>query len=226
MENDVKQIIQSCGADVCGIAGIDRFSGAPAGFSPADIFEDCKSVIVFGIALPKGLTKVAPRLVYGYYNAFICTEADRVAFQGAKALEHKYHVNAVPLPSDSPYEYWEQETLTGKGLISMKHAAVLGGLGALGKNSMLLNPEYGNLLTVGAILTDLALKSDQPCENICISGCQKCTDACPVQAIGHGTVNQSLCRQNTYGKTDRGFDTVDCNTCRMVCPMRYGHMSR
>ena len=61
MESDVKQIILLCGADVCGIAGIEHFEAAPAGFSPADIFEECKSVIVFGVALPKGLTKVEPR---------------------------------------------------------------------------------------------------------------------------------------------------------------------
>ena len=226
LENNIKQIIFSCGADVCGIVGNERFSTVPTGFSPTDIFKECKSVIVFGIALPKGLTKVEPRLVYGYYNAFSCTEVDRVALQGAKILEQKFHANAVPIPCDAPYEYWEQETLTGKGLISLKHFAVMSGIGTLGKNSILLNPVYGNLLTLGAILFDLELQSDILSESICIRGCRKCIEACPVQAIGQDKVNQLLCRKNTYGKTARGFDTVDCNMCRNVCPMRYGNINK
>ncbi|MBC3798046.1 hypothetical protein [Acetobacterium tundrae] len=112
--------------------------------------------------------------------------------------------------------------MRGKGLISMKHTAALCGIGEIGKSTLLLNPKYGNLLTIGVILTNLDLKSDPLGENICIEGCTKCIDACPVQAIKNGVVNQKLCRMNTYGKTARGFDTVDCNHCRVICPMRFG----
>lgn len=58
IENQIKEILLSRGADICGIAGIDRFVGAPTGFSPRDVFSDCRSVIVFGVSMPKGLTKV------------------------------------------------------------------------------------------------------------------------------------------------------------------------
>lgn len=222
MEDLIKQIILSCGADVCGIGHIHRFVDAPKGFSPIDIYKDCKSVITFGMALPKGLTHVESRLIYGYYNTYICTEVDRIAIKAAKLLEKECDAIAIPLPCDSPYEYWEQDTITGKGLLSMKHAAVLSGLGVLGKNSLLMNPQYGNLLTIGVILTDLELQSDELCQEICLEGCMKCVRACPVHAIDEGTVNQKLCRQHTYNKTERGFDTVDCNTCRVVCPRKFG----
>ncbi|MEG2686676.1 MAG: epoxyqueuosine reductase [Christensenellaceae bacterium] len=222
MENKIKKMILSCGADVCGISGIERFAAAPTGFSPKDIFKHCKSVIAFGKALPKGLTAVEPRLIYGHYNAFICNEVDAIALQGAKYIEEQFGAAAVPMPCDAPYEYWDCETLTGKGLISMKHTAVLCGLGQLGKSSLLLNPKYGTLLTVGAILTNLELCSDKLCAELCIKGCTRCVDVCPVSAIQDGKVNQLLCRQNTYGKTARGFDTVDCNRCRTVCPMKFG----
>ncbi|MDF2520381.1 MAG: iron-sulfur cluster-binding protein, partial [Clostridia bacterium] len=68
MKNQIKELVLNLGADVCGIANIDRFSEAPAGFNPRDIFPYCKSVIVFGIALPKGLTMVESKLIYGYFN--------------------------------------------------------------------------------------------------------------------------------------------------------------
>lgn len=73
---------------------------------------------------------------------------------------------AVPLPADSPYEYWDAEQMEGRGLLSMKHAAVLAGLGTLGKSTLLLNEAYGNLLTLGAILTEFDLASDPPEESI------------------------------------------------------------
>ena len=98
MNNDVKQIIYSYGADVCGIADIERFAAAPPGFSPSDLFRDCKSVIVFGCALPRGITKADSRLVYGHYNSLLCDEVDKIALRGAKALERKFGAKAVPLP--------------------------------------------------------------------------------------------------------------------------------
>jgi len=218
----IKKMLLSIGADVCGVANIDRFCESPEGFSPIDVYKNCNSVITFGIALPIGLSQVDPRIIYGHYNELSCIEADRIAFISAKEIERRFNCVAVPLPCDSPYEYWDSDNLTGRGLISMKHAAILSGLGALGKNTLLINPQYGNLLTIGAILTDLELESDDLSGEICIRGCTRCIDNCPTHAIKDGTVNQRLCRNYTYGKTERGFSTVNCNICRNVCPLKSG----
>lgn len=222
MENQIKEFILKLGADVCGIANVDRFSEAPAGFHPRDIFPDCKSVVVFGIALPKGLTKVDPRLIYGHFNYDTCREVDWVAFRAAKEIERLWGVYAVPIPSDGPYEYWDAEKLEGRGLISMKHAAVLAGLGRLGKSTLLLNKKYGNLLTLGAVVTELDLASDPLAESICIESCNICIKNCPSQALNGQHANQTKCRPNTYGINARGFDTVNCNKCREMCPMGLG----
>jgi epoxyqueuosine reductase len=222
MKNEIKRFCYDFGADVCGIANIKRFSEAPKGFHPADILPTCKSVIVFGLALPKGLTKVDSRLIYGHFNNAVTGYVDTIAFQTAKKIEKEYGVISVPVPCDSPYDYWDADKLEGKGLLSMKHAAVLAGLGALGKNTLLLNPEYGNLLTVGVILTELDLESDELNENICLEECRLCIDNCPIHGLDGKSVNQMLCRLNTYKKTKRGFDTVECNECRTICPKKYG----
>lgn len=219
MKECIREIVLSCGADLCGFADVERFSEAPEGFRPTDIYADCKSVICLMLALPKGLLKVNPRLIYGHYNGLSCPEVDAVAFSSAKKIENRFNCIAVPMPADSPYEYWDGERLEGRGLLSMKHIAVNAGLGSLGKSSLLLNKIYGNMVTIGAILTNLSLPSDPIAESICIEGCQKCMKACPVNAIENGVVNQKLCRQNTYKKTARGFDTVECNACRTVCPV-------
>lgn len=222
MERKIKELALQFGADVCGIGSINRFVNAPAGFSPLDLFDKCKSVIALGIALPKSLYEVPPRLLYCHFNSKTQSILDDIELKLAKELEEKYNCLAVPVPCNSPSEYWDAENMTAKGLISMKHTAYLCGLGSIGKSSLLINPEYGNRLTIGAILTDLELESDDLQPDLCIAGCGRCTDSCPVQAIADGRVNQKLCRTNTYGKTARGFDTIDCNKCRNVCPMRFG----
>lgn len=223
MKEKIKEIILSLGADVCGIANIDRFTDTPQGFSPTDIFEDCKSVIVFGIALPKGLIQVDPRIIYGHFNNCSCQRVDTISFSVAKIIEKKFNCYAVSIPCDGPYDFWDEDNIEGRGLISMKHAAVLAGVGTLGKSTLLINSKFGNLLTIGAILTNLNMQSDELCESICIAECKKCIDSCPVGAIEDGNVNQKLCRNNTYNKNRRGFDIVNCNNCRNVCPIRYGN---
>lgn len=222
MKEELRKKVLGLGADICGFAGIERFENAPKGFHPCDIYSDCKSVIVFGIALPKGIFMANARLIYAYYNSFACPLVDRIAFQTAVCLENTYHGTGVPLPSDGPYDEWNEEKMAGHGLLSMKHAACLSGIGALGKSTLLLNREFGNRLVIGCVLTDLIIDSDELSPSICLEHCDLCIRNCPVSAIRENRVEQKPCRTNTYGKTARGFDTVDCNRCRTSCPMRFG----
>ena len=222
MKETIRARILELGADVCGFAAAERFCEAPEGFAPTDLYGDCRSVITVGIALPKGLLRVEPRMLYGHFNADILHRLDVLTLAAAKCIEREFGGICVPVPSDGPYEYWDSETMTGKGLLSLRHAAVACGLGQIGKSSLLLNPQYGNRLVLGALLTDLALESDPLCKDICIPGCTKCVQSCPAGAICDKRIVQSKCRTNTYGKTARGFDTVNCNSCRSSCPMRDG----
>ena len=158
-EERIKEIILNQGADLCGIANIDRFADTPVGFHPLDIYKACKSVIVFAKRLSKGLAYVNPRIVYNHANNMSKNEVDKITYEAALLIEQLGCI-AVPLPCDGPYEYWERDNLRGKGLLSMRHAAVQAGLGSLGKNTLFINRLYGNFLTLGAILTDLDLQSD------------------------------------------------------------------
>ena len=220
-EEQIKRIILNQEADICGIANIERFINTPTGFRPTDIYKECKSVIVFAKRLPKGLAYVNPRIVYNYANNLNINAVDTITYNTSIAIEQLGCV-AIPLPCDGPYEYWEKDNLTGKGLLSMRHAAVLAGLGSLGKNTLLINKHYGNFLTIGAILTNLDLKSDPLSEELCVENCRMCLDNCPSNALNGRTVNQKLCRLHTYSTNDRGFDVVNCNKCRTICPRKYG----
>ena len=42
------------------------------------------------------------------------------------------------MPCDNPYEYWGDDKLEGKGLISMKHTIILCGIGSLVKKHFVI----------------------------------------------------------------------------------------
>lgn len=221
-KESIRKAALSLGADICGFAAAERFSDAPAGFRPEDVLPVCKSVVVFGVALPKGLYTVPSDYLYSYFNGCISVpKADSISFQLARLLESEGGI-AVPVPCDGPVAEYDIKTKTKRGILSMKHAAVKAGLGTLGKNTLLLNAAFGNRLTVGLVLTDVVFPSDPPAAPVCLPNCRLCLDNCPVRAIGDGSVMQLPCRENTYVPDTLGFTTVQCNRCRTICPMRDG----
>ena len=222
MKEQIRSIVHSFGADVCGFADISRFTHKDSDYHPGNIWKECKSVIVFGIALPKSFYDIKSRLIYGHFNSISIQKVDEVSFNAAKVIEKIKGIKALPIPCDGPYEYWDKEKMEGHGLLSVKQAAVLAGIGSTGKNKLLINKKYGNRLTLGLILTDYELESDELSGDLCLENCSLCIDNCPVNAIGNDGVNQKKCRINTYKKTDRGFDTVECYICRSICPLKYG----
>lgn len=221
LEERIKEIVSGLGADLCGIANVERFSDAPLDFHPTDLYKDCKSVVVFAKAMPKGLAYVNPRNLYLKATDLNLSELDHISFLASLEIE-KLGAIAVPLPSDSPYEYWDSENLEGRGLLSMRHAALLAGIGSMGKNTLIINKKFGNLINIGAVLTNLDLQSDPFAEEMCIENCRICLEKCPQAALNGLTVKQKSCREFTYGKNQRGFDICNCNRCRIACPRSLG----
>ncbi len=222
MKEILRALALELGADVCGFADIGRFTDAPAGFGPADVFAGCRTVIVLGVALPRGALDVNPRIVYNHANTIAQQEADRIAFRLSAAVGERFGGSAVAVPGDTTYEYWYPERKEGRGILSMKHAAVQAGIGTLGKSTLLLNRRFGTRLDLAAVLTELDLAPDPLADPLCLPNCRLCLDSCPAQALDGKRALQKPCREHTYATNVRGFHIVNCNTCRRVCPMASG----
>jgi len=67
------------------------------------------------------------------------------------------------------------------------------GLGFIGKNHMLINPQLGPQLFLAEIITDIELTVDRPIEAACKS-CNRCIDACPTAALrANGPLDARRC---------------------------------
>jgi epoxyqueuosine reductase len=214
----IKSLALSLGADRCGIAGAERFDDAPAGFHPRDIYKDCQSVIVFIKRMPVASVGTGNAVVYTHTAEFLYKELDRIGMALCYQLEKK-GMNVVPVPTDVPYMHWEPERMHGMGILSMRHSARNAGLGILGRNTLLINKELGNIVYIGAILTDDKLEPDPLVTDFhCPPHCHLCLDACPVQALDGITVNQEKCRLHSTLEHPRGWDLYICSKCRLACP--------
>jgi epoxyqueuosine reductase QueG len=214
----VKEKALRLGADLCNIASVDRFADAPEGFGPRDIFPDCQSVVVFLLRFPLSSIKCKSFAPYTFVRNMMVKKTDEISYNLCVELEEA-GVTANAIPCDEPYEYWDDDKRQGKAILSLKHAAMLAGLGTLGKNTLLINDKFGNMCWIGAVLVSAKLDPDPMASyQGCIEDCGKCLDACPCNALDGDTIIQKACRETSFAWSPGGGPLYTCNTCRLICP--------
>jgi len=219
---EVKSLVLEMGADLCGIAPVERFAGAPEGFHPRDIWPGCRSVLVFACRLPEGALDATSCIPYTFACNRLNADVDSLTLALARRLEDR-GLKSVPLPSDDPSEHWEAQREHARGVLSLRHAGWLAGMGSLGRNNLLVNDRLGNMLHLGAVLLDADLEGDPPANyGACPDGCSLCIESCPRSALDGVTVDQKACRPLSNCRNERGFILKKCWTCRKVCPNRSG----
>src|SRR4030042_5439672 len=223
--NEIKSTALELGADICGIAPVDRFFSAPKGFHPNDIYNECKSVLAFAKKLPTESLFASSCVPYTYINRLITEEVDGLTLTLSRKLEY-LAIRNVPVPSDDPSEHWEPDRSYARGILSLRHAGHLAGLGVLGKNTLLINDRLGNMIQLGALLLNLRLAGDPVAMyEVCKEDCQLCIRSCPQTAFDGITDTQQACRPLSNYRNERGFVLKKCWECRRVCPSHSGIMN-
>ncbi len=103
------------------------------------------------------------------------------------------------------------------------------GLGWIGKNSNLINKDYGSWFTLGFLLLTKDFIPDKPYDSLC-GKCDKCIEQCPTNAIVEPfVINSKLCIayhtiENRNKKIPKEIEDrlngwiAGCDICQDVCP--------
>ncbi|MCX7861485.1 MAG: tRNA epoxyqueuosine(34) reductase QueG [Bacteroidales bacterium] len=110
-----------------------------------------------------------------------------------------------------------------------KAYASLAGLGWIGKNTLLIHPNFGSYVFIGGIMTNLNLETDSiSCNQRCPDNCNLCIEACPVNAIEQPyLLNASKCisyftienKDIELEQTNPTNYIAGCDICQQVCPI-------
>jgi len=117
-------------------------------------------------------------------------------------------------------------------LFNHKMAATSAGLGWIGKNGLLISPDYGPRLSLATVLTDAPLEADAPMEHSLCGDCKLCQQYCPSKAITGAEWSRAMpfvelvrldaCRSHKSGKRATN-GKPNCGLCINICP--YGRKS-
>lgn len=215
----VKEIMFSFGADLCGIASIDRFANAPKGYHPSDVLPTCKSVISFGCRFPVGTLICKSSVPYTRVRNSITPKMDAIALDFCIEME-KHQVVCVPIPTNE--SQWDKNTDRWRSIVSQKHAAQAAGLGTIGRHSLLITPEFGSMVWLGAILCEQEFEPDEMKEPLC-DHCNLCVNVCPVNALENLEMKQQTCYDFAFGDDEeRQIWRIACHKCRDICPYNLG----
>jgi epoxyqueuosine reductase len=224
IEKSIKEHALRIGLDLCGIAPVSRFEGAPQGMHPCDFLPGCKSVISIAVRLPDGVIQSifrnfedGNRMAQGIYATYGYTIAPNFhllysVYDIAQYVERTTGSIATPTQTGP---------LANGMSISQRHAAVAAGLGEFGWLSLVLTPQFGPRNRFGAILTTAELEPDPMYSgpHLCNPGkCRICTTVCPTGAMSkYGEKEaQRVIYKDAGGEKVYEYCQVNPNRCRIA----------
>ncbi len=195
--------------------------------NPAKLLENARSVISVGLNYkPPKIQKQPPESTgptgrvanyaqYEDYHFFIKKQLhkliDFIRTIAGPDYSFKICVDSVPLAE--------------------RALAVKAGLGFIGKNHMLINPNLGPQILLGEIITSLKLPADKPIADSC-GNCNKCIEACPTGALmsdGQFDANKCISYLTIEYKGQILPDLAEkiggrlfgCDECVLACPYQH-----
>jgi epoxyqueuosine reductase len=104
--------------------------------------------------------------------------------------------------------------------------AALTGLGWIGKNTLLIHPQYGSYIFLGTVFTNLTLDREPEFLKDYCGNCNRCISACPTEALEPHYLESQKCISyltlEKRGEWSKSFEVegfvAGCDICQEVCP--------
>lgn len=189
---DLATFFRDEGVDVYASVGIEDLPDADRA-SVLECFPAARSVIVFGREVPVPVYRM-PQREKTRQMLRIAESLDDVAVRLAGCLDAE-HIPSLPIPLYLPVRIVDGRV---QGVVRLKHIAAAGGLGEIGKNTVLLTPRFGPRLLMSGVVTGAPaqgaeVRAGTSGTSLC-TGCGACIRACPEGAIGPDGVETFRCR--------------------------------
>ena len=242
---DVKQQARELGFDLCGIAAaaahpelqlfrewLDRGYAGEMGYlhRSADRRADVRAV------LPSARSVVALGTIYNVDRPYSTQNSDRRQAALARyAWGDDYHVvlqgrldRLLAWMRAEAGEGFEGRAYVDTGPVQERVYALHAGLGWIGKNTCLINPELGSWIFLSEVICNLALEPDAPTFDHC-GTCTRCLDACPTGALVEPrALDSTRCLSYLTIELKTSIPAVHrdavaehaygCDICQEVCP--------
>jgi epoxyqueuosine reductase len=240
----IKATAVSMGFDLCGIAPVERFpelsfldewlakgyAGQMAWMArTAERRADVRNVV------PGARSVIVTGTLYNTDRPYSDEVSGDVAGISRYAWGDDYHDvltrrldDLVAWMREHAHEPFEARAYVDTGPVQERVYAQYAGLGWIGKNTCLINPELGSWLFLGEIICTLALEPDTQGLEQCGS-CTRCLEACPTGALVEpGVLDSNRCL--SYLTIELRSDIPDehrhalgshiygCDICQEVCP--------
>ncbi|MBN1682066.1 reductive dehalogenase [Candidatus Bathyarchaeota archaeon] len=221
MSINLKKAAKFFGADLVGIAKLNRdwlFKNWGYSFEPINFKKTIKNVIVLGYEMEEIGLSTSPTAIAGSVTAL---GYSRSAFTTACLSEFIRNLG---------YEAYPACNDAGLSI----PLAIDAGLGQLGRNGLLITPEYGPRVQLSKIFTSLPLEPDKPIdfgvEKTCRI-CRRCAKSCKANAI---SLDEEPTYSSDYKSSSQGTlkwyvdgekcyefwcdNGTDCSDCIVSCP--------
>lgn len=194
---EVKAVAKEEGADLVGVAPADCVETTPIRRGPRSILPEAQSVVVFAKRMLVGSIESPSKEVVTSQNWALYHELDRISYVLGCLFEERGY-RAATVPAYNPVEM-TMETKGFVGAVSLRHVAQAAGLGVMGKNNLLITPQLGPRVRLGAVVTTAHLDLDNPLSEDLCGNCGECIAACPVEALSEsGRTHTGRCVRHIF----------------------------
>ena len=187
--------------------------------NPKLTFPDCKTIIVIGLSYNNTFNK---RVDYRLKGAL---SKSSWGLDYHKVLKKRMEKLIEEIKKFSEFNY---KCFVDTGPLIDRELAKKSGIGYYGKNSSIINDEYGSFIFIGYILTDLDIETSPILLEEKCGDCNICIKSCPTGALeGPYRFNPKKCISYLTQTKEKipyelrnkmGFKIYGCDTCQLVCP--------
>jgi len=215
LANWIRSLADGYGMAACGVADLAALSGSKPDLL-AETGGDFPRAVVMGVRLQDAVMETVeggPNPLYFHMYRQANYHLDRAAFDLATRLQQAgYDAMAIPasqIIGRNPM----------RGHLSHKLLGRSAGMGWIGRNSLLIHPQYGARMRYVSVLTNAPLVAVEPSGGSC-GECRRCVEACPAAAIheDYSDFDLQACYEKLteFSKTP-GIGQHICGVCVRAC---------